>query len=365
MTLIEHLTIVKDIRSDTNRKHDLVDVIFLVISAIISGAEGWQDIETFGDNKFSWLSKHRDFENGIPRRHTIARILRSIVAETLLEALLNWVNDQRTINGRPIIAFDGKVLRGSYRHDSKNALQLVTAYDTENGLVLSQKSTPNKKSEISTVRDMLSSLNIKGAVITLDALHCQRDTLELIHEHKAQIVVQVKNNQPNLRRAVQEQFQAIFDTGKEKATIELKEQGHGRQEERYVFQIKAKLPAELMDKWPTIRSIIAVERHRTINKKRSIETSYYVSSMSPKHKMLHHYIRQHWRIENSQHYVLDVVFNEDKSRIVMEDAVEHMALFRRFVLNILKQSQCGAPSQRNKLKKAGWNDEYRAQLFFG
>lgn len=102
-----------------------------------------------------------------------------------------------------------------------------------------------------------------------------------------------------------------------------------------------------------------------MNKKRSIETSYYVSSMSPKHKMLHHYIRQHWRIDNSQYYVLDVVFSEDKSRIVMEDAVEYIALFRRFVLNILKQSQCGAPSQRNKIKKAGWNDEYRAQLFFG
>jgi predicted transposase YbfD/YdcC len=365
MTLIEHLTLDKETRSDINRKHDLVDVIFLVISAIMAGAEGWQDIETYGDSKAEWLYKYRLFAHGIPRRHTIARILKGIVPESLLEALLNWVNEQRTHRGKPLIAFDGKVLRGAYRHDPKQAIQLVTAYDTENGLVLSQKTTPTKKGEIATVKEMLDILNLNGAVITLDALHCQRETLEKIRDKKAHIVVQVKNNQPKLRAAVQSQFQAVFDAQKEKIVVELKEEGHGRKEERYVFQLKAKLPVELVEKWPTIRSIIAVERHRIVNGKGTVDTSYYVSSLSPKHKLLGHYIRQHWRIENSQHYILDVVFNEDASRIVMDDAVEHMALFRRFVLNILKQSECGAPSQRNKLKKAGWNDDYRAQLFFG
>ena len=242
---------------------------------------------------------------------------------------------------------------------------MVTAYDTENGLVLSQKATPNKKGEIETVKDMLDILELKGAVVTLDALHCQRETLEKISEKKAHVVVQVKNNQPKLYQAVQSQFQSLFDAQKEKIVVEHKESGHGRQEERYVFQLKAKLPPELTEKWPTIRSIIAVERHRSANGKGTVDTSYYVSSLSPKHKLLGHYIRQHWRIENSQHYILDVVFNEDASRIAMEDAVENMALFRRFVLNIVKQSNCGAPSQRNKLKKASWDDNYRAQLFFG
>ena len=219
--------------------------------------------------------------------------------------------------------------------------------------------------EIETVKDMLDILELKGAVVTLDALHCQRETLEKISEKKAHVVVQVKNNQPKLYQAVQSQFQSLFDAQKEKIVVEHKESGHGRQEERYVFQLKAKLPPELTEKWPTIRSIIAVERHRSANGKGTVDTSYYVSSLSPKHKLLGHYIRQHWRIENSQHYILDVVFNEDASRIAMEDAVENMALFRRFVLNIVKQSNCGARSQRNKLKRAGWNDDYRAQLFFG
>ena len=132
-----------------------------------------------------------------------------------------------------------------------------------------------------------------------------------------------------------------------------------------MFQLKAKFPLELSEKWPTIRSIIAVERLRTIKGKTTIDTSFYVSSLSPKHKSLHHYIRQHWRIENSQHYILDVVFNEDKSRIVMEDAVEHMAFFKRFVMNILRQYNDDSPSQRQKLKRATWSDDYRAQLLFG
>jgi len=365
MTLIEHLTLVEETRSDINRKHDLVDVMFLVISAIMAGAEGWRDIQTFGEAKADWLRLYRPFTHGIPRRHTIARILRTIVVESLLEALLCWVNERRTHSGKPVIAFDGKVLRGAYRNDAKQALQLVTAYDTENGLVLSQKVTPSKRGELATVKAMLDVLNLKGAVVTLDALHCQRETLEKIHEKNAHVVVQVKHNQPLLRQAVQSQFQALFDAGKEKVVVEHKERGHGREEERYVFQLKAKLPPELAAKWPTIRSIIAVERHRAINGKGTVDTSYYLSSLSAKHKLLGHYIRQHWRIENSQHYILDVVFGEDASRIAMEDAVENMALFRRFVMNILTQSKCGAPSQRNKLKRAGWDDDYRAELFFG
>ena len=365
MTFIEHLSVVEETRSTINKKHDLVDVIFLVISAIMAGAEGWQDIQTYGDSKKDWLKRYRKFEYGIPRRHTIARILKSIVAESLLEALLNWVNEHRQEGGKPVIAFDGKVLRGAYRKDKKTALQLVTAYDTENGLVLSQKPTANKNGEISVVRQMLDVLNVKGAVLTFDALHCQKETLLKAAEKKAHVVVQVKKNQPKLWEAVQSQFQAVFDAGKEKIVTEVIQEAHGRKEERYVFQLKPKFSDELQERWPTIRSIIAVERHRTENGKGTIDTSYYVSSMSPKHKLLGHYIRQHWRIENSQHYVLDVVFKEDDSRIMLEGAVENIALFRRFVMNMLKQCHCGAPSQRNKLKKAGWNDDYRAQVFFG
>ncbi|TDB48164.1 ISAs1 family transposase [Photorhabdus khanii] len=194
MTLMEHLSVVKETRSETNRKYDLIDVIFLVISAIMAGAEGWQDIETYGNAKIKWLRTYRPFLSGIPCRHTIARIAK---------------------------------------------------------------------------------------------------------------------------------------------------------------------------KWPTIRSIIAVERHRTRNGKGTVDTSHYVSSFSLRHKLLGHSIRQHWRIGNSQHYILDVVFKEDDSRIVLDGAIENLALFRRFVLNMLKQCDCGAPSQRNKLKKAGWSDDYRARVFFG
>lgn len=241
MTLIEHLSVVKETRSDINRQYDMIDVIFLVVSAIMAGAEGWQDIETYGRAKMKWLKKYRPFLNGIPRRHTIARILRAIELDSLLEALLNWVNEQREVGGKPVIAFDGKVLRRAYRNDKKNAVQLVTAYDTEAGLVLSQKATATKNGEISLVRQMLDILNLKGSIVTLDALHCQRETLEKISEKKAHVVVQVKKNQPLLWKAVQSQFQAVFDVGKEQVITEIKQKAHGRCEERYVFQLKPNL----------------------------------------------------------------------------------------------------------------------------
>uniref|UniRef100_UPI00064A3739 ISAs1 family transposase n=1 Tax=Xenorhabdus griffiniae TaxID=351672 RepID=UPI00064A3739 len=210
-------------------------------------------------------------------------------------------------------------------------------------LVLSQKSTATKKGEISTVRQMLDILNLKGRIVTLDALHCQRETLEQISEKKDHVVVQVKKTQPLLWVSVQSQFQRVFEAGKEKIITEIKQEAHGRREERYVFQLKPQFTPEMVEKWPTIRSIIAVERHRTEKGKGTVETSYYVSSLSPRHKLLGYYIRQHWRIENSQHYILDVVFKEDDSRIVLDGAIENLALFRRIVLSMVKQCDCGAP----------------------
>lgn len=190
--------------------------------------------------------------------HDCSHLALCCCAESLLEALALWINEQRANQTKPVIAFDGKVLRGAYRNNKKTALQLVTAYDTERGLVLSQKPTESKNGEISVVRQMLDVINVKGSVITIDALHCQRETLEKIQEKKAHVVVQVKNNQPKLRAAVAKQFQEVFDAGKEKVVTEIKEKHHGRNEERYVFQLKAKLPEELAKKWPPVRSIIAV-----------------------------------------------------------------------------------------------------------
>lgn len=178
-------------------------------------------------------------------------------------------------------------------------------------------------------------------------------------------MVQVKKNQPALYDAVTSRFQAVFDAGKEQVVTETVHEQHGRKEERYVFQLKANLPDDLKEKWPTVRSFVAVEGHRVIKGKGRVERSYYVSSLSPRNKLIGHCIRQHWRIENSQHNVLDVVFKEDNSRICLDGTVENIALFRRFVLNMLKQCDCGAPSQKVKLKKSAWSDDYRTRVFFG
>ncbi|MDE9458602.1 ISAs1 family transposase [Xenorhabdus bovienii] len=167
MTLIEHLSVVEETRSKMNQKHNLVDVIFLVINAILAGAEGWQDIQTYGDAKKEWLKTYRPSVNGIPRRHTIARILKAIVAGSLLDVLLNWVNERRLQEGKPIIAMDGKTLRGAYRNEAKTAVHLATAYDTQNGLVLSQKLVSSKAGEIQGIRQLIDIINVKGVISSL------------------------------------------------------------------------------------------------------------------------------------------------------------------------------------------------------
>jgi hypothetical protein len=210
--LTDYLGLVEDSRSHINRNHNLVDIMFLVLNGVISGAEGWSDIEDFGHEKLDWLRQFRPFENGIPTRHSIARIIRSVNIEQLSLALYSWVNEQREENDKPLIAIDGKTIRGAVnRNDKDKTLHLVSAFDTQEGLVLFQQATQGKGTEIQAVRDLLSILDTKGRIFTLDALHCQRDTLSLIEKQGGDYIVQVKANQKTLHTYIQSQFADTFD----------------------------------------------------------------------------------------------------------------------------------------------------------
>lgn len=361
MSLFDHLNLVKENRSHINQYHNLVDVMFLVLSAISSGSEGWQDIERFGELKLDWLRQYRPFKHGIPRRHTIARIVGSVDCQSLILALLSWVNQQRKQTEQSIIALDGKTLRGSYNKNPSEALHSVSAYDVENGLLIFQKMAEGKGCEISTVRDVLDVLDISDAVITLDALHCQRDTLQALTHRNADYVIQVKANQKLLSKAVKEQFAHAFIDDSKIDQYESSDNTHGRKETRTVFQIDAALPTELAEKWPSIKTLIAVERDRN----NAIDTKYYLSSLEINPKLAARCVREHWAIENSLHWVLDVVYKEDSCRVTGKVAAENLAMFRRVALNLAKQETSIKDSMRGKLVRASFSDEYRSTLFFG
>lgn len=366
MSFIEHFTKIADPRTDINVKHDLLDVLFLSISAVLSGAEGWKDIKDFGDNKLDWLRQYRVFKNGIPVDDTIARIIRAIEPDEFNQAFINWVNEVRSDKGQEQIAIDGKTLRHSFNGERHTALHSITAWSKSQGLVLAQAKSTGKKNENASVIDMLDTLNIKGALISADAMNTQKKIVDKIAKKKADFILCVKLNQKKLRQEIEAYFHKVKrESPHFIEEYEETDSGHGRIEVRKYRQLRINEWLTEAKEWSNIQSVIEVERERHLkNKKTQRETLYYISSLTPDAKKVGDAIRSHWEVENKVHWVLDVTFKEDDSRIRCGDGAENVALIRRFALNLARLHP-RKNSMRGKLKQAGWSDSFRSELIFG
>jgi len=340
MTLFEQLEIIEDPRVDANKDYELIDIIFLTIAAVLSGAKGWKAIKIFGEAQLDWLKEYGDFSNGIPTRHSIGRIIRSIKSEHLITCFTDWANELHDTGLKKHISYDGKVLRGSKHGTEVKALQIMTAMVVDSGLVIYQQETDSKTNEIPVMQSMLSNMLIKNAVITADAMHCQTKTAEVIRGEEADYVLQIKGNQKNLLNEVEAFF---HKTNRERP--ELLEQGHyqeiekehGRLNERHYRVLKITDWLDETDKFKDSYCVIEVKRTRTLKNKTSSETSYYISSLKDEVKDIAGYVRRHWAIENSQHWILDVVFREDECQIYAEDGARNLATMRRKILNLVKE----------------------------
>lgn len=364
MIIIEQLQKIRETRSHVNQVYPVIEISFLVISAMICGQNKWTEIKDFGEGNIDWLRQYLPYENGLPTRHNIAKIMRTIVPETLLEAMVGWVNLHRENNGFPIISVDGKVIKGAKASKLDNPLYMVSAFDVEQGLVLTHRPCEGKGKELEAIRNMLDALDITGALLTADALHCQVDTLQKVVDKGGDMLVQVKKNQPSLLEEVDAQFQAYWSLAEElQASYETSNKGHGRQESREVFSIPASFSDELRAKWPMVKSIIAVCRDRSTREKGTYETSYYVCTAQLPLELAAQATRQHWHIENQQHWALDVIFREDEQQIHAGDSAVNMACCRRFVQNLFRKSS-GNQSVPRKMNKAIWDQEYRSGLLF-
>lgn len=366
MSFLTHFSDVSDPRSHINVKHDFLDVVFLTVSAILSGAEGWYDIECFGRDKLTWLKQYRDFENGIPVDDTIARIIRVICPKQLNQAFLNWVNEIRVETGKPQIAIDGKTLRHSYDGDKLTALHSITAWSKDAGIVLAQLKSSGKKNEHASVLEMLDTLDIKGALISADAMNSQKKIVDKIQAKQADYVLCIKNNQKNLKEEIQAYFHKVQrDNPTFIAQAKHTDAGHGRIEVRSCQQLLVNEWISEAKHWSGIRSVIKLERERHIKgKPMSTETQYYISSLGIDPKGVSQAIRAHWEVENKVHWVLDVTYKEDDCRIRKDDGAENVGVIRRFCLNMARLHPKKA-SMRGKLKMAGWGDEFRTELIFG
>lgn len=368
MSFIDYFGVVTDPRKDINVKHELLDVIFLTITGVISGCEGWKDIHEFGCSKIEWLRKYRPFKNGIPVDDTIARIISALVPEEFTKSFVDWVNELRRYEGKEQISIDGKTLRHSFNNgDRMSALHSVTVWSKSNGLVLAQSRSKGKKNENKTVMELLDLIEVSNAIITMDAMNTQRSIEAKLIQKKADYVLPVKENQKTLLEEIQDYFVYMNQKHAEivsKSTYSEVDAGHGRIEHRIYRQL---LISELIPeakKWSGIRTIVEVSRQRELKGHVENEIQYYISSLPINLPLIADTIRGHWEVENKAHYVLDVTYKEDESRIRRENAAENISVARRFALNLARLHP-KKDSMKGKLKHAMWSDGFRDQIILG
>ena len=367
LSLQEAFSPLKDPRVDRHKRHMLIDIIILTICAVISGADGWEAIEQFGKNKEDWLKKWIDLENGIPSHDCIARVIARIPSTEMSECFIAWVNGVTEITDGEVVAIDGKTARHSYnRKDKLGAIHMVSAWANQAGMSLGQVKTEEKSNEITAIPVLLDMLEIKGCIITIDAMGCQTDIAEKIIEKQADYVLAVKDNQKFLHEAITDYFEvAIAANNPELCQLQQHTEinaDHGRIEIRrcYLSTCLDTLPD--VSRWKGLKSIGMVESERIVNGKTSIDCRHYICTLKDVNPFAHA-ARAHWGVENSLHWVLDVTFREDESRIRTGYAPENFNIFRQLGINMLKKE----PSKMSIKKKrfeAALNDKFRENVVY-
>ncbi len=337
--IFHHLETVIDPRIDRNKHHLLHEMIVVALCGAICGADGWADVERFGNTKLDWFRRFLKLENGIPSHDTFGRVFARLDTNEFLTCLQTWVQDfQSTLRERGI-AIDGKAIRRSFDHATgPSALHVVSAWATDMRVCLGQVAVDGKTNEITAVPQLLEMLELSGAVITLDAMHCQKKTARAIRDQDADYLLTVKANQPTLRNELLKQF---IEYGEHDYRVRglrrhgATEKNRGRQERREYYVAPA--PAHFKKTWQDIQAIGMVYRCREENGRTSEETMFFISSLPPRVRKSTAHLRGHWGIENSLHWVLDVTFREDDSRIRKGNGPEIASIFRKRALNILQR----------------------------
>lgn len=356
-----HFSELEDPRRD-NKSHQLLDILIISLCAAICGANGWEEVELFGEAKQEWFKTFLRLPNGIPSHDTFRRVFALLDAEQFQACFVQWVQAVTEVTHGQIVAVDGKTLRRS--HDKgigKGAIQMVSAWASENGMVLAQTKVDDKSNEITAIPQLLDVLELKGCIVTIDAIGCQTAIAEKVIERQADYVLPVKKNQGKLHGTLEQ----LFDDPTEMRWASCDyhktvDKDHGRIEIRecwvtsdtdYLHYI-----ATFAD-WRNLRSLGMVQAERRIGEHRTVERRYFISSLEGNAKHLLRAVRSHWGIENKVHWVLDIAFREDECRVRKGNGAQNFAVLRHIALNLLKQDTTRG-SIHSKRLKAGWDHEY-------
>lgn len=366
-SISRHFSILTDNRAGNHIRHNLTDILTIVLCGVICGAEGFNDIELFAKCKQEFFESFLDLPNGIPSHDTMNRVMSALDPKQFSECFANWAQSlSERLKG--VIAIDGKTSRRSFKNtEHRDCLHMVSAWSSDNGIVLAQTATDAKSNEITAIPTLLDMLDIKNCTVTIDAMGCQKAIADKIVSMKGNYLLALKGNQGGTLEMAEHLFKCEEKTdyaGVTHTSYATIEKGHGRIEKRNVTAIEnnEKIDIAEFDKWKGLKSIIMVESTRESGTQSSVERRYYISSLPANAAEIGRSVRSHWGIENSLHWVLDVIFNEDAMRNRQKNSAANMAIIRHCAINLLKQDKSGKTSLRGKRLKAGWDNDYLLKL---
>lgn len=376
---IEHLAqyfgAVEDPRCSGKVEHRLLDILVIAVCAVVACAESWDDIALYGRSKLAWLRTFLELPNGIPSHDTFRRVFMLIDPDTFEAGFATWVGSLTAGFEREVVAIDGKTIRRSFDHGREQPpLHVVSAWASEQGLVLGlvlgQRCVDGKSNGITAVPELLDQLALQNSIVTLDAMGCQTAIAERILARGGDYLLTLKGNHTLAHKAVVEHFDRhCFRRGATgRADCDAFDDTHGRLVRRRVFASTEAAALGALSGWPGLRTVLAVESIRSVNSaptKVASEIRYFLSSCPDDPAILGQAIRSHWAIENTLHWVLDVTFREDDSRVRDRTAARNLALLRKIAPNIVGRDRTTKASVRARRKKAAWNDSYMLKPLVG
>lgn len=344
-----------------NYYYPLEEILFLTISAIISGMDNWTAISNFGKLKMDWLRIYFPFEHGIPSHDVLGKVFAQIDSNKFSECFSNWINELSEVTKGEVVAIDGKTIRKSNDKSlKKRPFHVVSAYATQNRVCLGQQCVDEKSNEITAIPKLLELLVIKDCIITIDAMGCQKKIVKKIREKEADYVLMVKNNQKKLKNDIA----TIFNLNKPVECSKKHDIGHGRIETRICEVTEEIASIRGRSEWKGFKSVVKITSHRTDkqSKKSSIEIRYYMSSLSADANHINDVVRKHWKVENNLHWVLDVVFKEDQSLKKKGQSALNYNIMTKVALSLIEQENSVKKSKIIKRQSAALDDNYRAKI---
>ena len=367
----DHFAALTDPRSPhaPNQRHELIDILVIAVCAVICGAEGWEDIEEYGKAQAEWFAQVLELPHGIPGHDTFRRVLSRLDPEELTRCFISWSGALSDLSGGDLVSIDGKTLRHSFdRAASQAAIHMVSAWANANRLVLGQVKVEDKSNDITAIPKLIKLLDLAGATVTIDAMGCQKAIAQDITDQGADYVLALKENHPTLYDDVT----VFFDEARttefaeiEHAYQETVDGDHGRIETRRYWITSDIEWLGAKGSWANLQSLGMVESHRDLGDKVETETRYFLTSLPCDGVRFAHAVRQHWGIENSLHWVLDVSFDEDACRIRKDQGAQTFSVLRHIALNLLRRESHHKRGIKARRKRAGWDRGYLLQVLTG